>query len=195
MSLSKTEKAARLQLLLDCAENGIQIKDVKGFEGRYSVLSNGWVYSHKKYKFMKQHDNGHGYLFVRMTDDFGAVYTKRVNVLVAEAFCEKPAEWQLDWDAAHLDDNPYNNDASNLQWQSRAENCNTERWREAAKRSKTRTKVRCVETGEVYDSMSAAGRAIGLSYYGINLCVLGKQKTCGGYHWERVETDTEAAVS
>lgn len=185
MSLSKKEKAARLQMLLDYAENGIQIKDVKGFEGRYSVLSNGQIYSYRKYKFLKPYDNGLGYLCVKLTDDNGIAYNKRVNVLVAEAFCEKPAEWKPDWDAAHLDDNPLNNDASNLQWQSRAENLNTPSWREKSK-CKIRTKVMNSDTGEIFDSIAAAGRAIGLNAYGIDLCLLGKQKTCGGYHWERV---------
>ena len=108
-----------------------------------------------------------------MTDDNGIAYNKRVNVLVAEAFCEKPAEWKPDWDAAHLDDNPLNNDASNLQWQSRAENLNTPSWREKSK-CKIRTKVMNSDTGEIFDSIAAAGRAIGLNAYGIDLCLLGK---------------------
>ena len=45
-------------------------------------------------------------------------------------------------------------------------------------------RVRCVETGEIFESMSDAGKAIGRCSNGIHLCIKGKCKTCGGYHWE-----------
>ena len=57
--------------------------------------------------------------------------------------------------------------------------------------------VRCVETGEVFDSMTAAGLSVGKNYLrvetghgdisshtNISGCISGAQKTAGGYHWE-----------
>jgi len=57
--------------------------------------------------------------------------------------------------------------------------------------------VRCVETGEVFDSMTAAGLSVGKNYARIETghgdisshtnisgCISGAQKTAGGYHWE-----------
>ena len=183
--MDKYEMAEKLCLLLDCAENDIQIADITGFEGRYSILSNGLVWSHLSGKFLSPGKNAKGYLFVRLTDGTGLSYTKRVHRLVAEAFCEKPEEWDESWDAAHLDDNPANNDSINIQWQSRSQNLDTDHWRELSK-TKIFASVRCVETGEVFPSLAAAGRSIDKNPYGINMCILGKQKTCGGYHWERV---------
>ena len=46
--------------------------------------------------------------------------------------------------------------------------------------------VICVETGEEYESASAAGRALGLNIS--HICEVcrgnGKRYTCGGYHWQ-----------
>ena len=57
--------------------------------------------------------------------------------------------------------------------------------------------VRCVETGEVFDSMTAAGLSVGKNYARIETghgdisshtnisgCIGGRLKTAGGYHWE-----------
>ena len=57
--------------------------------------------------------------------------------------------------------------------------------------------VRCVETGEVFDSMTAAGLSVGKNYARIDTghgdisshtnisgCIGGRLKTAGGYHWE-----------
>ena len=57
--------------------------------------------------------------------------------------------------------------------------------------------VSCVETGEVFDSMTAAGLSVGKNYLrvetghgdisshtNISGCISGAQKTAGGYHWE-----------
>ena len=59
--------------------------------------------------------------------------------------------------------------------------------------------VRCIETGEVFDSMTAAGLSVGKNYLrvetghgdisshtNISGCISGLQKTAGGYHWELV---------
>ena len=46
-------------------------------------------------------------------------------------------------------------------------------------------KVICIETGEIYDSMSDAARALGIKNGGgISACCCGTQKTACGYHWQ-----------
>lgn len=190
--MDKYDQAQKLALLLDCAESGIKIKAIedvddkyKIYKGMYYVLSDGRVWSTNKKKFLTQSDNGNGYLYVKFWHD-DQVLNKRVNILVAEAFVEKPEDWEPGWDAAHIDDDPSNNDYRNIQWQSRKQNINTDHWREANK-TKIFAPIRCVETGEVFPSLAAAGRAIGKHPYGINNVLNGYQKTCGGYHWERLE--------
>jgi group I intron endonuclease len=45
-------------------------------------------------------------------------------------------------------------------------------------------KVLCVELNMVFDTMKEAGTYVGCSPSNICSCCTGKQKTCGGYHWE-----------
>lgn len=51
----------------------------------------------------------------------------------------------------------------------------------------TSKKVLCVETGEVYKSLSEADRQLGISFKNISNVLRGKSKTAGGYHWKYVK--------
>jgi len=66
--------------------------------------------------------------------------------------------------------------------------------------------VRCVETGEVFDSMTAAGLSVGKNYRrvetghgdisshtNISGCISGRVGTAGGYRWELVHTDSKVS--
>ena len=169
------------------------MRDIPGYEGLYAVTADGRIWSYLSKRYLSPFDNGRGYLLVALYKN-GKKKTKRINILVATAFDlpkpSVPTGTQLD--VAHEDDNPSNNEVTNLFWKTRRDNLDTEHFREASK-NRLRTKIRCVETGEVFESQAAAARAIGKHKYGINLCVRGKQNTCGGYHWERVldELDTD----
>ena len=50
-------------------------------------------------------------------------------------------------------------------------------------------KVRCIETGEVYNSCAEAGRAIGVSKRSVRLVVIGTQESTKGFHFEFVEEE------
>lgn len=50
-----------------------------------------------------------------------------------------------------------------------------------------RIKVRCVETGRVFESAGIAGREMHLDNSAILKCCKDPKKTCGGYHWEYVD--------
>ena len=83
----------------------------------------------------------------------------------------------------HIDRNSHNNALSNLRWVSSQEN---KKNAEFIGKSKIFSKVRCVETGEVFADCVEAAAAVGVHRYAINCVLLGKQKTSAGYHWERV---------
>jgi len=102
---------------------GEQIKDIKGFEGRFLITNFGRLFSvNGKYKGIKEFnvrvDNvGYNNCLLR-----NKTYKRacRVHQLVAENFLEKP-EWA---DCVnHLDGNKLNNHVSNLEWTTRALNC------------------------------------------------------------------------
>jgi hypothetical protein len=91
-------------------------KDVKGFEEMYQVSNLGRVKSFKcnKEKILKPSINGAGYLSLSLFKD-GRDYTKRVHILVAEAFLEHIPDNTFTIVVDHKDGNILNNEEDNLQ--------------------------------------------------------------------------------
>jgi len=54
-----------------------------------------------------------------------------------------------------------------------------------------RKPVRCVETGEIFNSIMAAGKAKKISYQVIASCLHGRGKTAAGFHWKFIENRDE----
>ena len=52
-------------------------------------------------------------------------------------------------------------------------------------------KVRCIETGEVYNGYSEAGKAIGVTASCIRQIVIGNRKSARGLHFEAVEENVQ----
>lgn len=44
-------------------------------------------------------------------------------------------------------------------------------------------KVKCIETGKVYESVTAAARACYITYTAISAACKGRRKTAAGFHW------------
>ena len=58
-------------------------------------------------------------------------------------------------------------------------------------KSRKSIKIRCIETGEVYNSYREAGRATGVSHASVRLVVTGKQESIKGLHFEAVEENVQ----
>lgn len=58
-------------------------------------------------------------------------------------------------------------------------------------RKKVSKRVKCVETGVIYDSLASASANTGVAHANISAVCLGKRKTTGGYHWEYADPDKE----
>ena len=50
--------------------------------------------------------------------------------------------------------------------------------------NKRRKTIRCIETNVSYEDLDEAHEATGVSKNGIYSCCIGKQNTCGSYHWK-----------
>ena len=94
-------------------------KQIKGFEGEYSVSSYGRIRNDRSGKISNGHETGHGYKkfgFWRNNMEVGKAYIHR---LVAEAFLEKASG---DTEVNHKDGNRANNHIDNLEWVSSSGN-------------------------------------------------------------------------
>lgn len=95
----------------------VKIKDVIGFEDKYTISSDGVLFSKRLKRPVSTKDNGHGYIQVRMHR--GREFMRYAHRMVAEHFLET---WNPKLDVDHIDGNKSNNNCSNLRMTTRAEN-------------------------------------------------------------------------
>lgn len=60
-----------------------------------------------------------------------------------------------------------------------------------SKQRKKKLRIMVLETGEVYDSIAAAARAVGVDKANAGNVVRGKRASAGGYHFARFETNAD----
>lgn len=148
------------------------MKRIKGYED-YGITSCGRVWSYINNRFLKQQTNYKGYLYVRLSKD-GVATEYYIHRLVAEAYIPNPNNFET---VDHIDNCKTHNWINNLQWMSREDN---------TKKAKNK-KVFCKELNKIFDSLSNAAKELGIDKSNLSKACSGKQKTCGGYHWEYVE--------
>ena len=185
-------------------------RDIKGFEGQYQVSNMGRVRSLDR--IVPTHHNGRrlargkvmspcfssGYLKVVLYRN-NKYNNRLVHRLVAEAFIE-PIEGKTHID--HINGVKTDNRVENLRWVTQAENnryaheiglVDKEKLRrhgiETVKRYGTATPPKPVirNDGVVFESVSAAARAIGTRQSNVSAVLIGKNHTCKGYTFKFVE--------
>lgn len=188
-------------------------KPVPGYEGLYSVSSDGKVKSLFRYKkTLTPSVTRHGYETVELFSD-GKSKRFLVHRLVALAFIPNPENLPQ---VNHKDENKRNNHVSNLEWVTAKQNMNhgTRLQRQLAsidyttdarkilarKNGKVVSKpVVQISGGEViayYESAKAASNATGFSHSHICECAKGiKYKHVGGYEWKYAERNDALLVS
>lgn len=158
------------------------MKAIKNYEGLYSVTSCGRVWSHRSKIFLQPHITENGYHLVALQKD-GHREDFLIHRLVAEAYIDNPNNLPI---VNHKDEVKSHNYINNLEWCDYDYNNNYgSRGKKVAKALSK--KVKCVETGEIFESISAAAASVNRGKSGISSCLSGRYKTCGGYHWEAVE--------
>lgn len=105
-----------------------------------------------------------------------------VHRIVAQTFLPNPCGLP---EINHKDCCGANNAVNNLEWCDRKYNINyADRTIKAAKACEK--KVKCIETGEVFESITKAAREKQLLKSKICLVCNGKRTTTGGLHWQFV---------
>lgn len=152
--------------------------DIEGYEGLYAVTSCGKVWSYRTKKFLKPDANERGYQRVSLSKE-GKTKRFLIHRLVAEAYIPNPNNYDT---VDHIDGCSAHNYIKNLQWMTLKHNVikGNRGLKNAAK------KVRCVETGEIFESLSNAAKSINRVPSAVSSAI-NRKGASGGYHWEWAE--------
>lgn len=159
-------------------------KDVKDYEGLYQVSNLGNIKSTPRQgtkggllKLTERWDKKYkkNYLRAALTKN-GKTKWFTVSRLVAEAFIPNPNNFA---EVDHINNIETDNRVENLQWLNRQDNIIKDQG----------IKIICVETGEQFECISNAYRALGKSPHSssISTALNNKNRTAYGYHWRRVQ--------
>lgn len=154
------------------------MRDIKNYEGEYAITSCGRVWSYKRNKFLKPSDDGKGYLFVHLYKN-GVDKLIKIHRIVAEAYIPNPDNLQ---EVNHKDEVKAHNWINNLEWCDHKYNVNY-----GTRTAKCSTKIQCVETGEVFDSLIDCERKTGCDNGSISHHLRGEREHVKGLHFIKVE--------
>lgn len=164
-----------------------QIKDFPG----YYVTDCGDVYSRNgkehRIKKLKQQTDRYGYPCIHLWNK-GKMGFFHIHTLVARAFIPNPENKHT---INHKNGIRTDNRASNLEWLSIQENI-IHAYKVLHRKPSRHTKVQCVETGKIYNSITEAAKEHGITT-GTICGALAKRvvdkyvvETAAGYHWKRI---------
>ena len=145
------------------------MKDIKGYEGLYAVTSCGKIWSYKSNKFLKPKKTEYGYYTVNLYKNEG-YKTRYIHRLVAEAYIPNPDNYDT---VDHIDGIKEHNYINNLQWMTREDNIS----------KMSSKKVKNLDTGEVFDSITKAAESINVCREAVGKVLRRGYGTSGGYHW------------
>lgn len=152
------------------------VRDIPGFSD-YEVDSFGGITSYKTGSLsrIKPSKSNGKYHRLSLIGDDGHRQSFNLHRLLAEAFIPNPDHYPM---VCHNDDDPDNNDLSNLRWGTASDNA-ADRIRNGKVHCK---KVYCAETDTVYPSLKCASEELGIPASSISLACRGYNYTAHGYH-------------
>lgn len=149
-----------------------QWKVITGYDN-YEVSTWGNVRNVKTGKIITQFVNSKGYMKVTLSKN-SKKKCFRVHRLVALAFIPNPHNYS---DVNHKDKNRQNNHVDNLEWLPHDEHLQQNKGK----------KVRCIETGQEFDSIQQASREMGINQGNLVSHLKGRLKSIKGLHFEFVD--------
>lgn len=162
-------------------------KEIKGFEGRYSVSTLGSIRNDKTNKVLSPSVYNNGYRRVSFRES-GLIHYFLVHRLVADAFIDNTENKRT---VNHKDGNKLNNNVSNLEWatdkeqQRHAIDFNLRKSFKGKDSKLSRPVYQFDLSGNFlnkYDSVMCAKKCLGFSLHISEVCN-GKRKTSGGFTW------------
>lgn len=173
-------------------------KDIEGYFGEYQISNLGRVKSFKSGvpKILKQKTNNKGYKWVILSLN-GKTSNFLIHRLVATHFLENEKNYRI---INHIDENPSNNNVSNLEWCTYSYNvkksskfneynkinkllCKTKN----SKNKDTNNKVTQILQGNVvkiFKNSLEVKRSLGFDQSFILSCCRNKRKSAYGYQWQ-----------
>lgn len=174
-------------------------KKIEGFSN-YSVSNDGMVRNDDRNHVLSPKKERHGYLWAVLYKE-GKAHKIFLHRLVASAFIPNPEKKRT---VNHIDGNPHNNNVSNLEWATDHENIwhsynmlDSKKRREKignyhrGSKNVNAKKIRCEETGCIFDCMRDASRKMGIDISCISEVCNGKREKIKGYHFSFVEGGEE----
>lgn len=151
-----------------------RIENIKGYPGYY-VPSCGKVWSYKSNRFLSQWKDKNYYCtqLYNSADDNKAF---RVHRLAAFAYLPNPENLpQVD----HIDRNKEHNYLNDLRWVINNENGQNKSYR-------LTKAIKCLKTGKIYESCSAAARELNLCTRSIGCVCRGQYSNTHGFHFKYI---------
>lgn len=162
-------------------------KEIEGYEEQYQISNLGRVRNIQTGVIRKTRTINSGYKIMKLKGRPNR-HRELVHRLVAKAFCEGYAPGL---EVNHIDGDRLNNRATNLEWVTTKENIHHNMARgvfnvttaQRVAQKKNRKKVRCIETGRIFNSAKEASE-----WAGVRICraASGSRKSAGGYTWEYI---------
>lgn len=160
-------------------------KDVKGYEGHYTISNLGNLRSHKRniINLMCPAPTNQGYLRVKLTTN-GISTTLSMHRLVAEAFIDNPENKRC---VNHINGIKDDNRLENLEWSTDSENIKHAfdiLGRQNTMKKKVLQYDRLHNLIKEWDSIEYAANNLVIHRSSITSCCVGRRKSAGGFIWK-----------